>query len=168
MSDSVLLPVPTTSPPHVTEWSYRTAIRWRAMKLPRRSDEASLSGPKKPSTIAGISTSSDGVPRRRTTSSASCCDAGDDVRYGIRTQSSLSAPIASATRNATSAESMPPESPSTARSKPACRSCPRMNSSMIRRATSVSIASSVGSSNAAGAVIRPSSRWRAGTRSGAA
>src|SRR5690349_10785947 len=48
---------------------------------------------------------------------------------------------------------MPPDSPRTARSKPACRSWPRMNSPMTRRATSVSIASSVGSSKAAGAVM---------------
>ena len=40
MSDSVLLPVPTTSPPHVTDRSYRTAIRIRAAKLPRRSGVA--------------------------------------------------------------------------------------------------------------------------------
>ena len=38
-----------------------------------------------------------------------------------------SAPIASATRYATSAESMPPDSPRTARSNPAWRSWPRMN-----------------------------------------
>ena len=75
-------------------------------------------------------------------------EAGDDVRYGISTHSSGSAPIASATRYATSAESMPPDSPSTARSKPAWRSWPRMNSAMTRRATSVSIASSAGSSKA--------------------
>src|SRR6476469_9001366 len=48
---------------------------------------------------------------------------------------------------------MPPDSPRTARSKPACRSWPRMNSPMTRRATSVSMASSVGSSKAAGAVM---------------
>ena len=82
-------------------------------------------------------------------SSASVREAGDEVRYGISTHSSRSAPIASVTRYATSAESIPPDSPTSARSKPAWRSWPRMNSPMTRRATSVSIASSVGSSNVA-------------------
>ena len=78
------------------------------MKLPRRSGDASRpsapaapgapSAPKYPSTIGVISTSSDAQPRRRTTSSASPREAGDDVRYGISTHSSRSAPIASATR----------------------------------------------------------------------
>ena len=83
------------------------------------------------------------------TDSASAREAGDDVRYGIITASSRSAPIASATRYATTAESIPPDSPSTRRSKPACSSWPRMNSAMTRRATSVSMASSDGSSKAA-------------------
>ena len=66
---------------------------------------------------------------------------------------------------------MPPDRPSTARSKPAWRSWPRMNSPMTRRATSVSIASSVGSSNATGLVIAASRRRRprpGGSRSDAA
>ena len=46
-----------------------------------------------------------------------------------------------------------PTGPRTARSKPAWRSWPRMNSPMTRRATSVSIASSAGSSN--GSAGRP-------------
>ena len=78
---------------------------------------------------------------------------------------------------------MPPDSPRTARSKPAWRSWPRMNSAMTRRATSVSMASSAGSSNGhgrsrsarsfaligrrpcadpGGASARPSSRTRSG------
>jgi hypothetical protein len=83
------------------------------------------------------------------TDSASAREAGDEVLYGIITASRRSAPIASDTRNATTAESIPPDSPSTRRSKPACSSWPRMNSAMTRRATSVSIASSTGSSNGA-------------------
>ena len=43
---------------------------------------------------------------------------------------------------------MPPDSPSTSRSKPACCSCARMKPTMMRRALSVSMASSGGSSNA--------------------
>src|SRR3954447_27081054 len=87
-----------------------------------------------------------------TTDRASTSDASDEVRYGIRTHSSRSAPIASATRYATSAESIPPDSPSTARSNPAWRSCPRMNAAMTWRATSVSIASSSGRTNSGSAV----------------
>ena len=52
------------------------------------------------------------------TDSASARDAGDEVRYGSMTASSRSAPIASATRYATTAESIPPDSPTTSRSKP--------------------------------------------------
>ena len=95
-----MLPVPTTSPPQVTERSYRTAIRIRAVKLPRRSGLAARpSGPaapatspvpKYPSTIGLMSTSSLAQPRSATTASASARDAGDDVRYGMRTQSSRS------------------------------------------------------------------------------
>ena len=44
------------------------------------------------------------------------------------------APIASATRYATSAESIPPDKPEDGRSKPAWRSWPRMNPTMIRAA----------------------------------
>ena len=58
MSDSVLLPVPTTSPPHVTERSYRTAIRWRAMKLPWRRGLASGWVAKYASTMGLMSTTS--------------------------------------------------------------------------------------------------------------
>ena len=86
-----------------------------------------------------MSTSVDAAPSAATTASASPCDAGDDVRYGMSTHRSRSAPIASATRYATRAESMPPDSPRTSRSKPAWRSWPRMNSAMTRRATSVSM-----------------------------
>ena len=51
ISDSVLLPVPTTRPRQVTDRSYRTAIRIRAMRLPRRSGAASsASGPPSPGT----------------------------------------------------------------------------------------------------------------------
>src|SRR5664280_215688 len=94
-----------------------------------------------------MSTSSLAQPSRVTTVSAAARDAGDDARYGSITQRSRSAPIASATRNATSAESMPPESPTTARSKPACRSCARTKAVITRRAMPVSIARSGGSSN---------------------
>ena len=68
------------------------------MTLPRRIDEASGSVAKNASTIGLMSTSSLAAPSRRTTSSASARDAGDDVWYGMRTQSSRSAPIASAVR----------------------------------------------------------------------
>src|SRR5438034_3683659 len=134
-----------------------TAIRARAMKLPRRTGDASRtasppapgspSRPKYPSTMAVISTTSLWQPRSVTIASASARDAGEDVRYGMSTHSSLSAPIASAMRYATSPESIPPESASTQRSKPAWRSWPRMKPAMTLRATSVSIASSSGSSN---------------------
>ena len=51
ISDSVLLPVPTTSPRQPTERSYRTLIRIRAIRLPRRSGDASSpSGPAAPGT----------------------------------------------------------------------------------------------------------------------
>src|SRR6188768_718065 len=84
-------------------------------------------------------------PSAATTVSASARDAGDDVRYGISTHSSLSAPIASLIRNATSAESSPPDNPSTMRSNPVCSRWPRRNSPMIWRATPVSMRSSSGS-----------------------
>jgi len=84
------------------------------MKLPRRRGAASSasrppapaepaapaepSAPKYPSTIALMSTSSAVQPSAATTVSASPRDSGEDVRYGIITHSSRSAPIASATR----------------------------------------------------------------------
>ena len=93
-----------------------------------------------------MSTSSLAQPSRSTTTRASSTEPADDVRYGIRTHKRRSGPTASAARNATRAESMPPDSPSRARSKPAWRSWFRMKSTVTRRATSVSIASSGGSS----------------------
>ena len=56
-----------------------------------------------------MSTSSLAQPSAAMTDSASAREAGDDVRYGIITASRRSAPIASATRYATTAESIPPD-----------------------------------------------------------
>jgi hypothetical protein len=52
------------------------------------------------------------------TSRASACVSPDEKRDGIETQTTCSRPSASAASAAVSAESMPPETPSTTSAKP--------------------------------------------------
>ena len=151
MSDSVLLPVPTTSPPHVTERSYSTAIRCAGHEV-AAAERGSASGGRRRSEVAvdhradvdQLARRSRGrrpPPRRRPATPATRCGTAAARTAAARRRS----PRRPGTRRAPSR--CRPTGPRTARSNPAWRSWPRMNSLMTRRATSVSIASSSGSSN---------------------
>ena len=74
-----------------------------------------------------ISTRSPRQPSASTTRFASCSASGALDRYGMDTASTRSGPMARAARKATVAESMPPDSPTTSRSKPVCSSWELMN-----------------------------------------
>ena len=123
----------------------------RAMKLPRRSGLASRpSGPSAPSRLVGpevavdhglMSTSSAGAaevarrpPRRRLATPATTSGRASARTAAARRRS----PRPRGRRRAPSR--CRPTARATTRSKPAWRSWPRMNSAMMRRATSVSIA----------------------------
>ena len=58
------------------------------------------------------------MPSARASASASALEWSDETALGIETPRTLSGPSASAAMTATSAESMPPESPTTAFLKP--------------------------------------------------
>ena len=136
-----MLPVPTGSARSAAERSKRVIIRARAMMLPSRPGscpppmaEAS------PSTAAVMSTLRPSIASASITSCACSRLSGLEVRYGIRTPITLSAPSASAARKATTELSTPPESPTTTFSKPRRRrTSSRRNSTSHRRVSSGSI-----------------------------
>src|ERR1035441_3523699 len=130
-----------TSPWWAHDMSYRIVMRSRAILLPRRPRSASGKRSKYASTCGEMSTTVGVMPSRSQTTRASASDADDDVRYGIRMASTFSGPRAAHAMAALSAESMPPDRPTTTRSKPTLRTSLRTNPTRMSRTTSLSIES---------------------------
>src|ERR1700680_1042838 len=95
-----------------------------------------------------MSTISATMPRLSHTASASICDCGSLLRYGMNTDTTLSVPSDDTASAVTSEESTPPESPTMTRSNPTLRT----PSAMKPRSSSVTKAASTASAAASEAI----------------
>src|ERR1700733_9136931 len=120
-------------------------MRSRAILLPLRVRSASGKLSKYASTWGVMSITSAVRPRRSHTATASICDWGSLLRYGMNTGTTLSAPSDATASAVTSDESIPPERPTMTRSNPTLRTPSAMkprSRSMMKAASTASASAS--------------------------
>src|ERR1700730_3081448 len=120
-------------------------MRSRTILLPLRVRSASGKRSKYASTSGVMSMISAMMPTPSHTASASTCDCGSLVRYGMNTATTFSGPSDDTASAVTSEESTPPESPTMTRSNPTLRTPSAMkprSSSMTKAASTASVPAS--------------------------